>query len=58
MNYFFGFRNENYISKLTIPKFKNKSKSSEKLNIYSLEINNKKWIHKHIKCEEDEDFFI
>lgn len=57
MNYFFSFKNKNFISKLTIPKFKNKSKLSENLNLYSLEINNKKWLYKKIKCDEDKDFF-
>jgi hypothetical protein len=57
MNYFFSFKNKNFISKLTIPKFKNKSKLSESLNLYSLEINKEKWIHKKIKCDEDDDFF-
>ena len=57
MNYFFSFKNKNFFSKLTIPKFKNKSNSSEKLNLYSLTIRKNKWSHEKIKCNEDEDFF-
>ena len=57
MNYFFSFKNKNFFSKLTIPKFKNKSNTSEKLNLYSLTIRNNKWSHEKIKCNEDEDFF-
>ncbi len=57
MNYFFSVNNDDYISELTIPKFKNKSLPSSKINLYSLETNEGEWILNEVITDQDKDFF-
>jgi hypothetical protein len=57
MNFFFGFKNEDFFSRLTIPKFQNSGKTNKKLNIYFAEIKNNKWYLEKIINNEDQNFF-
>lgn len=57
MNYFFSVNNNEYKSELTIPKFKNKSLPSSKLNLYSLIADQSRWILEEVKTDQDKEFF-
>lgn len=57
MNYFFSVDNNEYKSELTIPKFKNKSLPSSKLNLYSLIADQSRWVLEEVKTDQDKEFF-
>ena len=59
MNFFFGFNNKIFRTKLTIPKFQNRNKKITTYDLYQAYIQQNKWIIDKInKKDEDNDFFL
>ena len=59
MNLFFGIKNNIFYSELTIPKFKNRQKdTNKKIKLFSAKIVDKKWDIKMIDCKENESFYF
>lgn len=58
MNFFFGFSNSQFKSNLTIPKFQNNSKKTDKYFPFELTIKNENWIVNKSDYIEDENFFF
>jgi hypothetical protein len=59
MNFFFGFKKDDYISELQIPKFQNKNYIDKKINLYKANISNNLWeINKVINSDEDDYFYF
>ena len=57
MNFFFGFSNKDFFSKLVIPKFQNSGKKLSNIFLFSLEIANSHWKILQVNTKEDDDFF-
>ena len=58
MNFFFGFSNSQFKSNLTIPKFQNDSKKTDKYFPFEISINNESWLANKANYSEDENFFF
>lgn len=59
MNFFFGFKNNDYITELQIPKFQNKNSVNKNLNLYSANISDNFWeIKKVINSDQDNYFYF
>ena len=59
MNFFFGIKNKDFKTKLTIPKFQNKKNINEKISVFQTFIENEKWkIENFYNFNEDENFFV
>ena len=56
MNFFFGFKNKDLKSELTIPKFNNNS-DYKNHSVFSAKPKDNEWIIEQIKCEEDYHFY-
>lgn len=57
MNFFFGFKNNDYETELQIPKFQNKNSINKEINLYSAKISNKLWEINKIKNSDEDDYF-
>lgn len=57
MNFFFPLKIEGYNSKLTIPKFQNRSSKNIKYSLFSVKLKENRWFVSKEKREEDESFF-
>lgn len=58
MNFFFGFKKDEYTSELQIPKFQNKNYKDKKINLFKANISNNLWeINKVINIDEDDNFY-
>ena len=57
MNFFFGYKDQNYFSKITISKFQNSGKTNKQLNIFSAKIKNNFWIIDKLLAKEDDYFY-
>jgi hypothetical protein len=57
MNFFFGFNNKDFFSKLSIPKFQNSGKKLSNIFLFSLEIVNEQWKILKVNTKEDNNFF-
>ncbi len=59
MNFFFGFKNNNYTTELQIPKFQNKNSINKNINLYSANISNNFWeINKVVNSDQDDYFYF
>ncbi|MBT5188115.1 MAG: hypothetical protein HOM01_15005, partial [Kordiimonadaceae bacterium] len=59
MNFFFGIKNKDFKTKLTIPKFQNKENTKEKISVFQTFIEKDKWkIEFFFNYNEDENFFV
>ena len=57
MNYFFGFKNESFSTKLIIPKFQNRSLPNTEIKLWSITSNGKQWEIYREDVHEDAYFF-
>ena len=58
MNFFFSIKTDYLSSKLTIPRFRNKSATNKEYKIFSSQIKNKKWFVEKLDCDIGEDFYF
>ena len=59
MNFFFGFKNNDYTTELQIPKFQNKNSINKNINLYSANISNNFWeINKVVNSDQDDYFYF
>ena len=59
MNFFFGFKNNDYTTELQIPKFQNKNSINKNINLYSAHISNNFWeINKVVNSDQDDYFYF
>ena len=58
MNFFFGIKNIDLSSQITIPKFQNNGLHNNHYNVYSSIPQNGKWLIKKLLCKENENFFF
>lgn len=58
MNFFFSIKTDDLSSKLTIPRFRNKSATNKEYEIFSSQIKNKKWFVEKLDCDIGEDFYF
>jgi hypothetical protein len=58
MNFFFGIKNKDLSSQITIPKFQNTGLYENNYNVYEVKPLDKKWIIKRLQCREDDNFFF
>ncbi len=58
MNFFFGLKTDEFVSHLTIPRFKNKYKPVSEYSLFKGEINNDNWNFVELEnCNSDTNFF-
>ena len=57
MNFFFGFNNKDFFSKLVISKFENLEKKYSNILLFSAEVINSEWKISEVNVKEDDDFF-
>lgn len=57
MNYFFGYKGNGFTSRLTIPKFQNRSAPRSDLKLWSIESNKSKWEIDLENVSQDSHFF-
>lgn len=57
MNYFFGYNGNSLKSKLTIPKFQNRSAPISDLKLWSIQSNGTKWVIDFENVSQDSHFF-
>ena len=55
MNFFFQIHNQEYTSRISIPKFNNFSEYKKKLNLFKLLIKNRKWFVERPNYEENKE---
>tara|TARA_B100000029_G_C17586352_1_gene961235 strand:+ start:1328 stop:2104 length:777 start_codon:yes stop_codon:yes gene_type:complete len=58
MNFFFHIHNQEYNSRVSIPKFNNFSKYGKNLKLFKLLIKNQKWFVERPNYEENKEFFF
>ena len=58
MNFFFGIKNNNLNSYLTIPKFQNRSNTNKRYELFEAKIYQNKWKFNKVKCKQNENFFF
>jgi len=58
MNFFFSIKNDELDCSLTIPKFKNNKKIDNKYILFSLQIENHKWLIQEVMCQNNENFYF
>ena len=58
MNFFFGIKNTDLFSKITIPKFQNTGLYNNHYNVYVSKPENGKWSIKKLICKENKNFFF
>ena len=58
MNFFFGIKNKELSTKLTIPRFRNREPKKIKCSLFSAEVINNEWLIKNIAKENGENFFF
>jgi hypothetical protein len=58
MNFFFGIKNKNLKSTLTIPRFQNKKKTQKNYLLYSAEVKNNSWEINLLNSRNNNDFFF
>ena len=58
MNFFFGIKDNDYTSTITIPKFQNNSRYNNEYNIYKASIENNEWKIERLNCLENENFYF
>ena len=58
MNFFFGIKNNDFKSTITIPKFQNNSKYNNKYKTYMASIENNYWKIEKLDCLENENFYF
>ena len=59
MNFFFGIKNENFNTRLTIPKFQNKNNKKNNFKIFQVSPESNKWkIEKFDNYHENDNFFF
>lgn len=58
MNFFFGIKNKELSTKLTIPRFRNREPNKIKCSLFSAEVINNEWLIKNIAKENGENFFF
>tara|TARA_B100000989_G_C19453382_1_gene432835 strand:+ start:214 stop:987 length:774 start_codon:yes stop_codon:yes gene_type:complete len=57
MNFFFGLKNEIFLSRLTIPRFQNSGYKNYDYEVFSAEPKENKWSIKKVECKKSDDFF-
>ena len=57
MNYFFGIKNKEIKSKITIPRFQNRGKTKNEYKLYTAEPSKNLWKITDTQCDRDKDFF-
>ena len=57
MNFFFGFKNNNYVSELQIPKFQNRNITDKQINLYRADILRGFWEIDQVSGSEEDDYF-
>ena len=57
MNYFFGFKTNEYNTSLTIPKFSNYKNLDDNVTLYSAKIKNNRWVFDQCAHDENKNFF-
>ena len=58
MNFFFGIKNKEISTKLTIPRFRNREPKKIKCSLFSAEIINNEWVIKNVTKGNNENFFF
>lgn len=58
MNFFFGIKNKEISTKLTIPRFRNREPKKIKCSLFSAEIIDNKWVIKNVVKGNNENFFF
>ena len=58
MNFFFGIKNNNLNSCLTIPKFQNRSSTNKRYELFEAKIHQNKWKFNKVKCKQNKNFFF
>ena len=58
MNFFFGIKQDNITSSITIPKFQNSSNQHSENKIYKATIDNEKWSVEKLNCHSDKNFYF
>ena len=58
MNFFFGIKDNDYTSTITIPKFQNNSRYNNEYKIYKASIENNEWKIERLNCLENENFYF
>ena len=58
MNFFFHIHNQEYNSRVSIPKFNNFSEYGKDLKLFKLLIKNQKWFVERPNYEENKEFFF
>ena len=58
MNFFFGFKNNNFYSELTIPKFQNSGKRIKDPVLFSAEPVNNSWKIEKVENRENDEFYF
>ncbi|MDA7838489.1 hypothetical protein N9A15_04780 [Candidatus Pelagibacter sp.] len=57
MNFFFGFKNNNYVSEIQIPKFQNRNFTDKQINLYRADILGSFWEIDQVSGSEEDDYF-
>jgi hypothetical protein len=58
MNFFFGIKNKEISTKLTIPRFRNREPKKIKCSLFSAEIINNEWVIKNVTKGNNKNFFF
>jgi hypothetical protein len=58
MNFFFGIKNKEISTKLTIPRFRNREPKKIKCSLFSAEIIKNEWVIKNVTKGNNENFFF
>jgi hypothetical protein len=59
MNYFYGIKNQEFISELQVPLFQNRNPKPKNISLFKAEIENNLWrISKMNDCKFNSDFYI
>lgn len=58
MNFFFGIKNKEISTKLTIPRFRNREPKKIKCSLFSAEIIDNEWVIKNVTKANNENFFF
>ena len=58
MNFFFGIKNKELSTKLTIPRFRNREPKKIKCSLFSAKVINNEWLINNIAEEDGENFFF